>query len=67
MRAHVGDRLHVHGRVVGEAEHSVQIVEIRDFGAEQSIFTVRYADGRETEICPGPGAVVEHQADCPAS
>ena len=67
MRAHVGDRLHVHGRVVGHAEHTAQIVEIREPAAGQSIFAVRYDDGRQTLISPGPDTVVEHQTDCPSS
>ncbi len=64
MHAHVGDRLLVHGRSVGHAERSAQIIEIRERPHEQPIFTVRYDDGRQTLICPGPDAVVEHQQDC---
>ncbi|MDT4963473.1 MAG: hypothetical protein QOF87_3120, partial [Pseudonocardiales bacterium] len=37
MHAHVGDRLHVHGRSVGHAEHSAQIIEIRERPHEQPI------------------------------
>ena len=29
MKARVGDRLRVHGRTVGHADHSVEIVEVR--------------------------------------
>jgi len=53
--------------VVGHAEHTAQIVEIREPAAGQSIFTVRYDDGRQTLISPGPDTVVEHQTDCPSS
>ncbi|MDT4914152.1 MAG: hypothetical protein QOC66_3280 [Pseudonocardiales bacterium] len=67
MEVHVGDRLHVHGRTVGQAEHSAQIIEIRDRPHEQPIFAVRYDDGRETLVCPGPDAVIEHRADCRSS
>jgi Domain of unknown function (DUF1918) len=58
MHAHVGDRLRIHGRSVGQAEHSAQIIEIHERPREQPILTVRYDDGRQTLICPGPGAIV---------
>ena len=67
MHAHVGDRLHVHGRSVGHAEHSALIVEIREREHEQPIFTVRYDDGRQTLICPGPDSIVQHQPNCSTS
>jgi hypothetical protein len=67
MLAHVGDRLQIHGRSVGHAEHSAQIIEIRERPPGQAIFTIRYDDGRQTLICPGPDAVVQHQADCRSS
>jgi len=66
MQAHVGDRLHIHGRSVGHVEHSGLITEIRQRPHEQPIFTIVYDDGRQTLICPGPDAVVQHQADCPS-
>ncbi len=64
MDAHVGDRIHVHGRSVGHAEHSAEIIKIRNRPNEPPMFTVRYDDGRETLVCPGPDAVLEHGADC---
>jgi hypothetical protein len=64
MHAHIGDRLHIHGRSVGQAEHSAQIIEIRERRDEQPIYTVRYDDGHQTLICPGPDTVVEHQTAC---
>lgn len=58
MRATVGDRLHVHGRTVGMNEHIAQIVEVR--GADgQPPYLVRYSDGHEALVFPGPDAVVE--------
>jgi hypothetical protein len=65
MKAHVGDRLHVHGRVVGHGDRTAQIVEIREVTDGQPIFTVRYDDGRQTLVHPGPDTVVEHQPECP--
>jgi hypothetical protein len=67
MKAHVGDQLHMHGRVVGRAEHTAQIIEIREATAGQPIFVVRYEDGHQTMIYPGPDSVVEHRAECPTS
>lgn len=58
MRATVGDRLHVHGRNVGMIDHVAQIVEVR--GADgQPPYLVRYTDGHEALVFPGPDAVVE--------
>jgi hypothetical protein len=60
MRATIGDHLHVHGRVVGEADHLGEIVEVRGDGGEPP-YLVRYPDGRESLVFPGPDAVVEHE------
>jgi Domain of unknown function (DUF1918) len=58
MRASVGDRLCVHGRTVGRQEHRVEIIEVR--GADGGPpYLVRYPDGREAVVFPGPDAVVE--------
>ena len=58
MQARVGDRLCVHGRIVGQGDHRVEIVEVR--GADGGPpYLVRYADGHEAMIFPGPDAVVE--------
>ena len=61
MQAAVGDRLHVHGRTVGAAEHVGEIVEVR--GADGGPpYLVRFDDGHEGLVFPGPDAVVEHRA-----
>jgi hypothetical protein len=58
MQASVGDRLHVHGRTVGTGDSIAEIVEVRgDDGATP--YLVRFPDGRETLVFPGPDAVVE--------
>lgn len=58
MHASVGDRLHVHGRNVGNADQLAEIIEVR--GAEGAPpYLVRYPDGRETLVFPGPDSVVE--------
>ncbi|MEV6772539.1 DUF1918 domain-containing protein [Nocardia sp. NPDC051030] len=60
MRANVGDRLVVHGRSVGRPDHTAEIIEVR--GADGSPpFVVRFADGRESLVFPGPDSVVEHR------
>jgi Domain of unknown function (DUF1918) len=67
MHAHVGDRLRIHGRTVGQVEHHGKIVEIHEQGAGDPMYLVRYDDGSEALVLPGPDAVVEHQAECQVS
>ena len=59
MRATVGDRLHVHARVVGSSEQTSEIIEIRgpDGGPP---YLVRHPDGHEALVFPGADASVEH-------
>lgn len=59
MHAEVGDRLHVHGRVVGAPDHTVEIIEIRGQGGEPP-YVVRHPDGHTALVFPGPDASVEH-------
>lgn len=57
MHATVGDRLHVHGRLVGNADQEAEIIEVR--GADGAPpYLVRYADGHEGLVFPGPDCVV---------
>lgn len=58
MRAAVGDRLHVHGRVVGTPDHTAEIVEVRGPDGAPP-YLVRYPDGHEALVYPGSDAVVE--------
>jgi hypothetical protein len=58
MRATVGDQLHVHGRTVGEHDHLGKIVEVRGSDGEPP-YLVRYPDGHESLVFPGPDAVIE--------
>ena len=58
MRAAVGDRLHVHGHTVGERDKMGMIIEIR--GADGAPpYMVRFDDGHEALVFPGPDALVE--------
>ena len=58
MHASAGDRLHVHARIVGQQDHVGEIVEVRGPQGEPP-YLVRYPDGHETLVYPGPDAVVE--------
>jgi Domain of unknown function (DUF1918) len=62
MHAMVGDRLHVHSRVVGASDQSSEIIEIRgSCGAPP--YLVRRDDGHEALVFPGADASVEHRQD----
>lgn len=59
MRAVIGDRLHVHSRSVGEAPHLAEIIEVQ--GADGAPpYRVRYPDGHEGLVFPGPDCTIEH-------
>ena len=59
MRATVGDQLLVHGRIVGQHDRLAQIIEV--LGADgDPPFRVRFEDGHEAIMSPGPDAVVQH-------
>ena len=62
MHAKVGDRLHVHGGNVGNADRVGEIVEVRG-GDGGPPYVVRFEDGHETLVFPGPDATVEEQSD----
>jgi len=61
MQARVGDRLCIHGRTVGQADHWMEIIEVRG-AAGGPPYLVRYADGHEAVVFPGPDAVVKQAA-----
>jgi hypothetical protein len=62
MKASKGDRLVTHGRVVGEHDRVVEIVEV--LGPEgMPPFRVRAENGHETIMSPGPDTMVEHHSD----
>ncbi|MGF1429788.1 DUF1918 domain-containing protein [Kitasatospora sp. LaBMicrA B282] len=62
MRATVGDRLHVHSRSVGMAEQRGEIIEIRGTNGEPP-YVVRFEDGHEGLIYPGPDCTVERPTE----
>lgn len=58
MHANAGDRIVIRGRRVGGAERRCEVLEAR--GADGgSPYLVRWADGSEGLIYPGPDAMVE--------
>ena len=66
MRAHVGDRLHVRGRVVGTSDQTSEIIEIRGRdGAPPSL--IRHDDGHEALVFPGADASVEQPNSRPST
>lgn len=59
MRAKTGDRLVRHGRTVGQHDQVAEIVEVLGVNGEPP-FRVRFEDGHETVMSPGPDSVVQH-------
>jgi Domain of unknown function (DUF1918) len=59
MRAQIGDKLHVHGGKVGTPDHMGEIIEVRGSDG-QPPYLVRFEDGHEGLVFPGPDAQVEH-------
>ncbi|OKK03629.1 hypothetical protein AMK26_19430 [Streptomyces sp. CB03234] len=58
MQASVGDRLLVHGRIVGQGDRTAEIVEV--LGPDGTPpYRVRFEDGHETVMSPGPDTVVK--------
>ncbi len=60
MRAAVGDRLHVHGRVVGSPDTTSEIIAIRGPDGAPP-YLVRRDDGHEVLVYPGVDTSVEHR------
>jgi hypothetical protein len=59
MEASVGDRVVIHGRVVGAAERAGEVIEVR--GSESNpLLVVRYDDGHEAILSPGSDCEVRH-------
>jgi hypothetical protein len=59
MQAEVGDRLRIHGAVVGRPDHMSEIIEVR--GPDGSPpYLVRRDDGHRVLVFPGTDTSVEH-------
>ncbi|MEU0370949.1 DUF1918 domain-containing protein [Streptomyces sp. NPDC006283] len=59
MQANVGDTLLVHGRTVGQHDKVAEVVEVLGQGGNPP-FRVRFEDGHEALMSPGPDTVVRH-------
>lgn len=61
MRATVGDQILVHGRTVGAGERHGEILEVRGDEGNPP-YLVRFEDGQERLIYPGPDTEISHPA-----
>jgi hypothetical protein len=59
MQASVGDRVVIHGRVVGAVERAGEVIEVRG-SQENPLLVVRYDDGHEAILSPGSDCEVRH-------
>ncbi|OIK08043.1 DUF1918 domain-containing protein [Streptomyces monashensis] len=60
MRASKGDKLVQHGRVVGQHDQESEVVEVMGEKGEPP-YRVRFPDGHEAIMSPGPDCQVKHQ------
>jgi len=58
MQASIGDRIHVHSNAVGATDRVGEIVEVRGNDGTPP-YRVRYPDGHESLLFPGPDCVIE--------
>ncbi|QKJ18471.1 DUF1918 domain-containing protein [Microbacterium hominis] len=59
MRASVGDRVVIHGRTVGAAERTGEVIEVRGHD-DSPLLVVRYDDGHEAILSPGSDCEIRH-------
>ena len=59
MHATVGDTLVMHANHTGEPDRSAEVLEVRGSDGGPP-FLVRYDDGHEALVFPGPDSVVRH-------
>lgn len=60
MRANEGDRLRLHGRVVGQHDRFAEVLEV--LGPDGAPpYRVRHEDGHESIVSPGPDSAVQHK------
>ncbi|GHD44188.1 DUF1918 domain-containing protein [Mycetocola manganoxydans] len=61
MRTTAGERIVIRGQSVGAPDRHGQILEVRgDEG--QPPYLVRFDDGHESLVYPGPDCVIEHSS-----
>jgi hypothetical protein len=62
MKAQIGERLLFHGKKVGSADHTAEVLQVRgDDGSPP--YLVRFGDGQERLIFPGTDCQVLHGKD----
>ncbi|MGH3176238.1 MAG: DUF1918 domain-containing protein [Streptosporangiaceae bacterium] len=59
MQATIGDRICIHGSIVGHPDKNGEIVEVHGDGGTPP-YLVKFDDGKTRLIYPGPDAVIEH-------
>nr|WP_184752996.1 DUF1918 domain-containing protein [Microbacterium thalassium] len=59
MHASVGDRVIIHGRTVGAAEKTGEVIGIRK-DSDPPLLVVRYDDGHEAILAPGSDCEIRH-------
>ena len=59
VKAVVGDRIEIRGRHVGEVPRLGEIIEVKGPEGDPP-FVVKWSDGHEGIVFPGPDAVVVH-------
>jgi len=57
MEAVIGDKICIHGNVVGHADRNGEIIEVHGDKGEPP-YVVRFEDGRTRLVYPGPDAVI---------
>lgn len=60
MRASKGDKLVQHGRVVGQHDQESEVVEVMGEKGNPP-YRVRFPDGHEAIMSPGPDCQVKHK------
>jgi hypothetical protein len=58
MQATIGDRICIHGSIVGHPDKNGEIVEVHGDGGTPP-YLVKFDDGKTRLIYPGPDAVIE--------
>jgi hypothetical protein len=64
MHAEVGDRLNLHGKVVGQAGEHCEVLEVLGTDGAPP-YRVRHADGHEGILVPGADTTVDARPSSP--
>ena len=64
MQIDAGSRIVIHGTRVGDTERRGEVLEVRGDGGGPP-YLVRFDDGSESLIFPGPDCEIEPRADTP--